>query len=199
MKHLYSLLTLVILSSCASQTKPVFFSSYNSYTYPNYTVAKQIDAKKKESGDDFGTLKYEKVNPTRESNLQQTGRPVLVASTNNAVVETFGEMESVSSRSIYYDQPKKSKQLDTKGQQKKFINKNSSATANGGDPNKNKFAAAGLITAFLSFLWPVAIVSIALSIIGLKSERKKQAITAIVIAVIFGLIGLLLAAAFAGV
>lgn len=201
MKYLYFFLAIVILSSCASQTKPAFFFSYHSHSNSDSKVAQQLKIQEPESVREFEILKYENDNFRNEFNGQQVAHGELTASSSNSKVDDKRKTQNLSSENFYsahLEESEQSKKSVTKSQLKKIIKEDDSGKANG-DPKKNKFATAGFITAFLSFLWPVAIVSITLSIIGLKSERKSQAIAGIIIALIAGLIGLLLASAFAGV
>ncbi|HZY82444.1 MAG TPA: DUF4190 domain-containing protein [Cyclobacteriaceae bacterium] len=140
---------------------------------------------------------------------EQTSQPVQVlASADPSIVAT---VESTPSSIISEPEkkvnvkasPKENRLVKKEAKQqiksliKEFKKKPEGTTATKADAKKNGFAIAGFIVSIVGFLvfWPLCIVGLILSAIGLKSERRGLAIAGLVVGVVALAIVLALGAA----
>ena len=162
----------------------------------------------------FDYVKYppKKDKPEREENTLKLDETALVASHSpavNAVVEPAVQSQRVeagktaliekNSKPVYAKPSKKLKQ-ELKSIIKDIKGKEAAEPAISSKPKqdskKNGFAIAGFVCSLVSWfvLWPLAIVGIIFSAIGLKSERKGLAIAGLVL----GIVGIVLFVALSG-
>jgi PBP1b-binding outer membrane lipoprotein LpoB len=184
MKKITSILVgIVLFGSCA----PKYTASFQNYHRTSPQSFSSIN-------NNNGSLSNQN---THESNLESKENPILLASLNNTPVNIIGKPALVVIDSNSITKSNNDSQLDKQASKKEFKSnklsikaaikeyKSQSKTSEG-EKKKDGFAIAGFISSVVGLfvLWPLCIVGVILSAIGMKSEKRGLAIAGLIIGII---------------